>query len=107
MSEVLSDETDAAEQARLRTHLARLHRRRLFLDASVVLGAVGGAATCCAAFVLFLGGLREAAIASWLFALFGVALGCTVVALIAFVADSLLAWHGLRQNGPLPRPKGG
>jgi Protein of unknown function (DUF2721) len=106
-SELLCAATDEAEATRLRGHLARLHRRRLVLDASVVLGAVGGAATCCAAFVLFLGGLREAAIASWLFALFGVALGCTVVALIAFVADSLLAWHGLHRGGPLPRPKGG
>ncbi len=106
-SELLNDETDAGEQARLRAHIVRLHRRRLMLDVAVILGAMGGAATCGAAFVLFLGGLREAAIASWLFALFGVALGCIVVALVAFVADSLLAWHGLHRTGPLPRLKGG
>jgi Protein of unknown function (DUF2721) len=106
-SELLRGQPDDAEAERLLGHLARLHRRRLVLDASVVLGALGGAATCCAAFALFLGGLRDAAIASWLFVLFGAALGCTVIALIAFVADSLLAWHGLHRHGPLPRSKGG
>jgi hypothetical protein len=75
------------------------------LDASVVLGAMGGASTCGAAFILFLGSLRDAAIANWLYALFGLALGCTACALVAFVADSVLAWHGLRREGSLPHPK--
>ena len=106
-SELLRGECEAGEYALLRAHLARLLRRRVVLDVAVVLGAVGSAATCGAAFVLFLGGLREAEIASWLFALFGVALGCTVCALIAFLADSVMAWHGLHQEGPLPHPKSG
>ena len=106
-SELLREECEAGEYALLSAHLARLMRRRVVLDVAVVLGAVGSAATCGAAFVLFLGGLREAEIASWLFALFGVALGCTVCALIAFLADSVMAWHGLHQEGPLPHPKSG
>jgi hypothetical protein len=102
---LLRSEADANEQAWLRAHLVRLRRRTLVLDASVVLGAMGGASTCGAAFILFLGSLRDAAIANWLYALFGLALGCTAFALVAFVADSVLAWHGLRREGSLPHPK--
>jgi hypothetical protein len=105
VTDLLRGEIDADQQAWLRAHLVRLRRRTLVLDASVVLGAIGGASTCGAAFVLFLGSVREAAIASWLFALFGLALGCTACALVAFLADSVLAWHGLRREGALPHPK--
>jgi hypothetical protein len=93
------------DQVWLRAHLVRLLRRTLVLDASIVLAAIGGASTCGAAFVLFLGSVREAAIASTLFVLFGLALGCTACALVAFLADSVLAWHGRRRDGSLPRPK--
>lgn len=72
---------------------------------SVVLGAIGGASTCGAAFVLFLGSMRDTAIANWLYLLFGLALGCTACALVAFLADSMLAWHGLRREGSLPHPR--
>lgn len=95
---------DAQEAARFQAHLGRLRSRTLMLDASMLLGALGGAATCGAAFVLFVGGLRESAVASWLFGLFGGALGCTVCALMAFVADAILAWHALHRNGPMPHP---
>lgn len=105
VSEMLTNEQDAAKQTLLFTHLVRLKRRRSVLDASVVLGALGGSATCGAAFVLFLGSMRDTAIASWLFALFGVALGCTVCALMAFLVDSILAWHGIHRDGPLPSAK--
>jgi Protein of unknown function (DUF2721) len=99
------DADDTMEQPLLRAHLKRLRRRTLVLDAAVVMGAIGGASTCGAAFVLFLGSMRNTAIASWLFLLFGLALGCTASALVAFLADSLLAWHGVRRDGSLPRPK--
>jgi hypothetical protein len=102
---LLRGETDADQQTWLRAHLVRLRRRTLVLDASVVLGAIGGASTCGAAFVLFVGSMRDTAIATWLYALFGLALGCTACALIAFLADSVLAWHGLRREGSLPHPK--
>jgi hypothetical protein len=104
-AELLVAETDEAKSRSLVAHIRRLKQRRLVLDISLILGATGAAATCGAAFVLFLGGLRDTEIAFWLFALFGIALGCTVAALMAFLADSLLAWHGLHREGPLPRPK--
>jgi Protein of unknown function (DUF2721) len=104
-AELLRGEVDPTEAARLRVHLKRLRHRTLVLDASVVLGAIGGASTCCAAFVLFLGSLRNSMIASWLFLLFGLALSCSACALIAFLTDSVLAWHGLHREGSLPRPK--
>ena len=101
-ADLLRTEQDAAKRRKLYLHLRRLQRRRLALDAAVMCCATGGAATCGAAFVLFLGGMRDAAIASWLFALFGVALGCTVIALVAFLVDTVLGWHGIHREGPLP-----
>jgi hypothetical protein len=105
VTDLLRGETDSDRQIWLRAHLVRLRRRTVVLDASVVLGAIGGASTCGAAWVLFLGSVRETAIVTWLFTLFGLALGCTACALIAFLADSMLAWHGLRREGSLPHAK--
>jgi hypothetical protein len=99
VSGLLRGETDAAEQAWLGAHLDRLRHRTFALDASVVLGAIGGAFTCGAAFILLLGSLRDTVIATWLYTLFGLVLGCTACALVAFMADSVLAWR------PLPHPK--
>jgi hypothetical protein len=72
------------------------------LDTAIALGAVGGEATCGAAFTLLVGALRNATVAS---VLFGLALACTVDALAAFLADSVLAWHELRTEGPLPHSR--
>ena len=102
-SELLAGDPDGAEAAQLTLHLERLRRRVFALDASVALGAIGGAATCGSVFVLFLGGVRGSGVALWLIGLFGLALGCTILSLVAFLADSLFAWHGLRRDGPLPR----
>ncbi|MGD0108800.1 MAG: DUF2721 domain-containing protein [Rhodopila sp.] len=105
VAELLRSELGDDERARLRSHAVRLARRTIALDASILLCAGGGASTCGAAFVLFLGSMRDTAIASSLFVLLGLALGCTACALVAFVVDSLLAWHGLHREGPLPSRK--
>ena len=102
LSDLLRRENAPVERLRLHAHLMRMTRRRLMLDASVAFGAIGGGSTCAAAFVLFLGSVREAAIANWLIGLFAVALACTVASLLTFLCDSLLAWHSLRRDGPLP-----
>ena len=88
----------------LHLHLERLARRRLALDLCVALAAAAGAATCGAAFALFLVTLRDAAGGAILEWLFGGSLCCTIGALISFVVDTVLAWHGLRTEGPAPRP---
>jgi len=103
--ELLACEEDAARHRELSRHMRRLRRRQLVLDASVLFAGLGGAATCAAAFALFLGGTRGSSVAFWLFGLFGMALVCTVLALSAFLVDSIMAWHGLRKDGPLPRAK--
>ena len=103
---LLKDCADA-EEAVLRAHLRRLRRRTMALDVAIALAALGGAATCGAAFVLFVGVLRDSATSAVLFALFGASLGCTVGALAAFIGDSLLAWHGLQREGNLPHTKAG
>ena len=50
---------DASEARALATQLIHLHRRSVALDVAVVLGAVGGATTCGAVLVLFVGALRD------------------------------------------------
>ena len=105
VADLLDASPSAEAAARLNAHLARLRRRIVALDAAIALGGVGGAATCAAAFALFVGALRDSAVASWLVVLFGLALVCVVGSLVAFLADSVLAWHGLRTEGPLPRPQ--
>ena len=83
-----------------------MKRRLLALDATIVLLAIAGAATCCSVFILFIGSLKDPSIVSWLVISFGVALVCIIAGLMTFMVDTLLAWHGRRQEGPLPhQPK--
>lgn len=89
-------QASAAEAAHLSLQLAFQRRRSVALDTAVVLGALGGVATCAAALVLFLGSLRDATVASALFLVFGLALVATIGALAAFVFEMLLASRGLR-----------
>jgi len=106
LNDMLKGDLDAADDRSTRAHLRRLVRRTAMLDASIALGAVGGASTCGAALVLFVGSIRSAAVEGWLIGLFALALVCTVGSLVTFMGDSLLAWHGLRREGPLPRSTG-
>ncbi|MFT9398674.1 DUF2721 domain-containing protein [Acetobacter sp.] len=98
------DNDDVARNKTLERHLVRLHRRTLMLDAAILAGGLGGASSCGAAFVLFLGSVRDSSVATWLVVMFGLALSCTVGALALFLGDSLISWHGLKREGPLPRP---
>ncbi len=101
-NELLKADPEDEGAALLRRHHCRLHRRRVALDVAIALGAFGGASACGAAFALFVGVLRDAATATALFVMFGIALGCTVGALAAFIGDTFLAWHGLQREGALP-----
>jgi len=103
LNDLLKGDLDAGEERNMRAHLRRLVRRTAMLDASIALGAVAGASTCGAALVLFVGSIRASAVDSWLIGMFALALACTVASLVTFMGDSLLAWHGLRREGPLPR----
>lgn len=80
----------------LSAQLRYLRRRSHALDVAVVLGALGGAATCGAVLILFVGALREATTATVLFALFGLAVACTLGAIVAFTAEMLMAGFGIR-----------
>lgn len=95
---------DPDETARLKRHQNRLRRRVFALDCAIMLGGVGGASTCGAALALFLGSLHNSQTVAWLIFLFGGALFCTVGALSSFLVDTLLAWHGLKRDGALPKP---
>jgi hypothetical protein len=82
----------------LSARLAHLHHRSLILDVAVVLGALGGAATCGAVLAMFVGALRERTAASVLFVLFGLAVICALGAIAAFTAEMLLASIGIRDE---------
>ncbi|UYY58089.1 DUF2721 domain-containing protein [Sphingomonas sp. S2-65] len=84
---------DPARAARLR----RLRRRSRALDFAVVAAAVAAAMTCGSVFVLFLAALRDRAAAELLFALFGGAVVLTMLAILFFVGEMLLAARGLRR----------
>ena len=84
------------EAPRIASQLSYLRKRSLVLDAAVVLGTIGGAATCAAAMALFVGTLRDRSAASVLFALFGLALLCTIAALAFFLIEILMAGNSLR-----------
>ncbi|WP_232628804.1 DUF2721 domain-containing protein [Methylobacterium sp. Leaf118] len=85
------------EAAALAQRLAYLRRRSGLLDAAVVMASLGGVMTGVAVLTLFVGALRDASAASILFACFGLALLCTVGALVAFMAEILLAGRGVRR----------
>lgn len=103
--ELLRAQPGSLDAAVLRGHLHRLRRRTFALDVAVALGALGGGATAIATLTLFVGALRNAAVAWALFLMFGAAVACTIGALAAFLAETVLSWHGLRDEGPLPRPQ--
>ncbi len=81
--------------------LVRLRRRLRALDAARAFGALAGAAICAATFVLFLGGLQDAAVATALFVSFGLSVLCTMASLMGFFAETMLSWP--RALPPLAR----
>ncbi|GBR04750.1 DUF2721 domain-containing protein [Acetobacter oeni] len=102
-TDLLDDELNKSGRKNLNKHIRRLRYRIMVLDVSIMFGGIAGAATCGAAFVLFLGSVRDASIALWLVGLFGAALLATVAALAAFIGDCFLSWTSLRTDGPLPK----
>ena len=71
--------------------LARLRFRSRALDVAVLLAALAGGLTCAAALTLFLGAVRNAGTGRVLFFLFGAALVCAILALIAFALETALS----------------
>jgi hypothetical protein len=97
LSEKLEDAAPI-ERERLQERLIYLRRRSHILDAAVMSGTLGGAATCLAALFLFVGTLREETGVGVLFVSFGLALLFTVGALVAFLIEMLLAGRGIRDR---------
>jgi hypothetical protein len=87
---------DAAQADVLAIQLVHLRRRSVALDCAVVLGAIGGAATCGAVLALFVGALRDATIAWLLVSLFAMAVVCALGAIVAFTSEMLMAGFGIR-----------
>jgi hypothetical protein len=98
--DALAEKMEAAgplERGRLQVRLDYLRRRSHVLDAAVMMGTLGGAATSIAALILFVSTLRDQAGIS-LFIAFGLALLFTVGALGAFLIEMLLASRGIRDQ---------
>lgn len=88
-----ADETTAALLALRLTHL---HRRSLALDAAVALAATGGALTCATVLALFVGEAGGPAVATMLYITFGLAIACTLAAVMAFAGEMLMASQRIR-----------
>ena len=73
----------------------------------MILGTVGGASTCGAVLTLFYGTLRDAVVASALYAFFATAILCTIAALCAFLYEMLIASHVLRARVDRSEEKAG
>ena len=89
---------DAAESRFLARKLRNLYLRSLALDAAVILGAIGGAATCGSVLALFVSSLREMENSGVLFGLFGLAVICALGGVLAFTVEMLLAGIGIREE---------
>jgi hypothetical protein len=89
---------DAAESRLLAGKLRNLYWRSLALDAAVILGAIGGAATCGAVLALFVGSLRAVENSGVLFGLFGLAVVCALGGVLAFTVEMLIAGIGIREE---------
>lgn len=87
---------DHAAASRIRLEITMLHRRSLVLDAAVVMGTLGAAATCLAILTLFLLGLANASIAGLLLFFFGLAIVCTLASVAAFGLEMLIGSSSLR-----------
>ena len=97
--DVLAGKLDGGEDGRstlYRRQLSYLRFRSRALDWAVILGAIGGILTSAATLTLFLGEIRNGGAAWLLFALFGLAVLCTIGALACFCYEVLLANRGLR-----------
>ena len=95
----------SAKTQLLQLRLTRLQQRNTVLVVAMVSGTVAGASTCTAILTLFVGALSDRGTASVLFALFGIAVVCTTGALVALLAEIVLAWHGLRAEAAFARAK--
>lgn len=99
----VADQTDAlagqpSQTAGREERLQVLRWRSRALDWAVLLAAIAGAQTCGTVLVLFFGDVLGSDAAGLLFLLFGAAIVFTMAALLAFVAEMLLAAHGIRQR---------
>jgi hypothetical protein len=90
------EQADPEESVDLARQLLRLRWRSIALDAAVVLGAIAAASTCASVFTLFVGALRNSTVASILFTTFGLAIVCTISAIIAFTIEMMMAGSGVR-----------
>lgn len=87
---------DEATAALLALRLTHLHRRSLALDAAVALAATGGALTCATVLALFVGEAGGPAVATMLYITFGLAIACTLAAVMAFAGEMLMASQRIR-----------
>ena len=95
--------SDRADFLALRVR--RLQQRNAVLVAALVSGTAAGTATCGAILTLFVGALRDQGTANVLFLLFGIAVTCTMGTLVAFLAETVMAWRALQAEAAFARKR--
>ena len=91
------ERADAQERRRVESRLAYLRRRSLLLDLAVIMAALAGMSTLVSAGLLFVDSLRDRT-GLTLFFTFGVSLVLVIGALVAYLAEMLLASVGVRHE---------
>jgi hypothetical protein len=90
---------EGVQAAALCERLLRMRRRLQVIDAARACGAFAAICICAATFALFLGALRNTAVATALFLLFGASVLGTMICLLGFLAEVLMSWN---RHAPLP-----
>lgn len=90
------DTADDTTAAGLALRLTHLHRRSLALDVAVALAAIAGALTCVTVLALFVGEAGGPAVATMLYVTFGLAIASTLLAVMAFALEMLMASQRIR-----------
>jgi hypothetical protein len=86
----------ATEVMLMAVRLKHLQNRAIMLDVAVALASAGGASTCATVLLLFVGGTGGLAVATLLYVGFGVAIACTLAAIVAYAYEMLMASRRIR-----------
>lgn len=78
--------------------IKRMRRRSTVLDIAIALGTLGAASTCMAILTLFLVAVSNRAVGGILLLFFGMAIVCTLVSVVVFGTEMLLANRALRHR---------
>lgn len=94
----LVDAPDQTAAGSTHRRLDMLRRRSVILDAAVVIATIGAISTGVSCLTLFIGALRDSETATVLVLSFGFGVICTIISLLGFLIEAILAGTGIRRQ---------